>query len=256
MFEDLDSSGILATDMDFCPEVVLLHGFTQTARTWEHVMPHLPSVAHYVVPDLPGHGNASGAGSLKAAAQRLAVSTGSGVFVGYSMGGRIALQIAVDEPRRVLGLVLIGATPGIKDAATRGARRAADEDLADEIERNGVDAFLASWLAQPMFAGISHLGFEERRDNSAAALADALRTLGTGTMEPLWEQVSSISCPVMLVVGEKDKKFLAIAEQMSAAIPDSHIVVIPGAGHAAHLESPEVFAASLSDFLQQIAPSS
>jgi 2-succinyl-6-hydroxy-2,4-cyclohexadiene-1-carboxylate synthase len=202
------------------PAVVLVHGFTQTLAVWEPVARALATDARVVRVDLPGHGGS--------AAERLAFADAAGaigdaggpaVYVGYSLGGRLCLRLALDRPDLVQGLVLVGASPGIADAAERATRRAADDALADEVERIGTAAFLDRWLAQPLFATLptGAPGHAERFANPASGLADSLRLLGTGVQEPLWD----------------------LAREMVAAIgPVARVELVPGAGHAVPLEDP------------------
>ena len=241
-------------------DLVLLHGFTQTGRSWDGVRRRLggdqryraPAAAHRAVaaPDLRGHGAASAARPIDfptvLADLHLIVPRG-GVLAGYSMGGRIALAFALAAPGRLSRLVLIGASPGLADPVERAARRAADAALADRIEGIGLEAFAAEWAALPLFAGQSQearaVAAAERLRNTPEGLAAALRGLGTGVMEPLWDRLSELAVPVDLVVGERDAKFRAIAERMGAAIPHARLTAIPGAGHAVHLEAPDAVAA-------------
>jgi len=152
-------------------------------------------------------------------------------------------------PDLVLRLVLVGASPGIADPAERAARRAADDALADRVEAIGVEAFAREWAALPLWEGqperVAAAAHADRLRNAPAGLASALRGLGTGVMEPLWDALPSLTVPVTLAAGERDEKFRAIAERMAAALPRADVVVIPGAGHAAQLEQPEAVAALL-----------
>ena len=110
--------------------------------------------------------------------------------------------------------------------------------LQRSIERDGVDAFLERWLAQPMFATLADPGLDDRRRNDAAGLASSLRLAGTGTQRPLWDRLPALTMPVLVVAGALDAKFVAIAERMADAIPDATLAVLDGAGHTAHLERP------------------
>jgi pimeloyl-ACP methyl ester carboxylesterase len=150
----------------------------------------------------------------------------------------------------------VGATGGIDDPAERGARRQADERLADEVGRDGVAAFVDRWLAQPLFAGLDEaVQFrEERLANTAEGLASSLRLAGTGTQEPLWELLGAIDVPVLVVAGEHDAKFSALGRHLVDAIgPNAELAVIAGAGHTAHLEQPDPFLARLRAWLAATA---
>jgi pimeloyl-ACP methyl ester carboxylesterase len=145
--------------------------------------------------------------------------------------------------------VLIGATAGIADPGERAARREADGALADEIERDGVEAFAARWAAQPLFAGqpeaVARAAHADRLRNAPAGLAASLRGVGTGTMAPLGDRLAELDMPVLALAGERDAKFRAEAEKVARGVPDGRVEVIAGAGHAAHLEAPEAVAALL-----------
>ncbi len=222
-------------------DLVLLHGFTQTGRSWAPLTAELRGRYRCFAPDLTGHGDASQRrpASFDAVAAYLrALHMDRFTLCGYSMGGRLALDFAVRHPERVERLVVIGASPGIADAAERAARRSADLELAERIERIGLEAFVDEWGAQPLFAtqprGVAAAARADRLRNTAAGLAAALRGMGTGAMDPLWDRLPEATW----VVGEHDEKFRAIAPVDP--------VVIPAAGHAAHLEAPEAVAEALA----------
>ena len=143
--------------------------------------------------------------------------------------------------------MLIGASPGLADPAERAERRAADERLADDVSRMTIEEFAARWAQTPVLAGqppgVAAAVHADRLRNRPAGLAAALRGLGTGALPSLWDRLAEIQVPVTLIVGERDDKFRAIATEMAAALPDSDVAVIPGTGHAVHLEAPERVAA-------------
>ena len=219
-------------------DLVLLHGFTQTGASWDGVVGELAGRYRALAPDL-------GAGPWEAELDRLeALAPPAFALAGYSMGGRLALALALRSPQRVSRLVLVSASPGLAGDGERAARREADAALADRIEAIGAEAFAREWAAQPLFAGqpaeVAAAAHEDRMRRSAAEHAAQLRGLGTGVMPPLWERLAEFAMPVTLLVGERDAKFRAVAEGMGFPT-----VVVPGAGHAVHLEAPAAVAAHL-----------
>ncbi len=227
-------------------ELVLLHGFTQTGRSWQPVLHALAARYRAVAPDLPGHGEFAArrpASFAACDAYLRALADAPITLAGYSMGGRVALHAALALGDRVERLVLIGASPGIADPAERAARAAADARLAERIEAIGLEAFVREWSEQPLFAGmprgVAEIAQADRMRNTAPGLAAALRGLGTGVMPSLWDRLGELAAQVELVVGERDEKFRAIAERMAAALPDPRVHVVPASGHAVQLEAPD-----------------
>jgi 2-succinyl-6-hydroxy-2,4-cyclohexadiene-1-carboxylate synthase len=234
-------------------KAICVHGFTQTAHSWSDLIAVLgvEPFEEIMALDAPSHGSQQHRQlPLALGARDIGERGGAGVYIGYSMGARLCLHLALDRPHLVNGLVMIGGTAGIEDPAERAARRASDEALADRIEKIGVKAFLQEWLAQPLFATlpIDHAGAAERATNSAAALAGSLRTAGTGTQTPLWDRLSELSMPVLLITGELDHKFTEIAQRCQALIPRCHHVVIPDSGHSVHLEAPHATAHCIAEW--------
>jgi 2-succinyl-6-hydroxy-2,4-cyclohexadiene-1-carboxylate synthase len=157
------------------------------------------------------------------------------------MGGRLCLRLALDRPDLVRELVLVSASPGIADPVERDVRRDADDTLARDVERDGVDAFLDRWLAQPLFASLprERAGVDERRRaNTVARLTHQLRALGQGTQGPLWDRLTELRMPVRIIVGSEDRKYGDIGAAMSRSIRQAALVTIGPAGHAVHLEQP------------------
>lgn len=241
------------------PRVVLAHGFTQTVASWRPVSQDLAAGHQVVRVDLPGHG---GSGAVRADLGATAALVGEAgaraTYAGYSMGGRVALRLALDRPDLVERLVLIGATAGIDDDEDRVARRAGDEALADRIERDGVDPFLAAWLAQPLFADLEPADDDlaARQANPAAGLAWSLRLAGTATMDPpWWEELARIGAPTLVLAGEDDRKFVAVGHRLVDAIgANARFEVVSGAGHAAHLQRPAVVAQAIRAFVASVDP--
>jgi 2-succinyl-6-hydroxy-2,4-cyclohexadiene-1-carboxylate synthase len=250
--------------------VVLLHGYTGTHRTWDELGERLAQKHFLVLPDLPGHGR-SGVSSSRAkmgigptseaVAEVMGLATGAkgkrkAALLGYSLGGRVALELACRHQELLSCLILEGASPGIENEAEREERRLRDDSLADEIETRGVGWFVDHWQENPLFATQKELpdeAFESvRRDrlsNSASGLAMSLRGAGAGGMLQLWDEIGDLRIPVLLVVGKRDPKFAEIGDAMHRRIPGSAVAEVDGAGHCVHLEKPEEFADIVERFL-------
>jgi 2-succinyl-6-hydroxy-2,4-cyclohexadiene-1-carboxylate synthase len=232
--------------------VVLVHGFTQTAHSWDRIARRLARRYEVVTVDAPGHGDSGPMrADLPAAARLLGDAGGPADYVGYSMGGRLCLHLAVARPELVRRLVLVSTTAGIENPAERDTRRQSDEELAASIERDGVDAFLERWLALPLFATLPRdaATLDDRRRNTVAGLASSLRLAGAGSQEPLWEQLRELTMPVLVVAGARDDRYVAIGRRMAELIARATFEVIEGAGHAVHLEQPDLFASVLEAWL-------
>lgn len=238
------------------PRVVMIHGFSQTRACWGPLAAALAQEHEVVRVDAPGHGRSAGedTASLGRGAALVAALGGPAFYVGYSMGARLCLHVALARPELVRGLVLISGTPGIEDPKARAERAAADEALAAKIEARGVEEFLQEWLRLPIFAGLpAAAAFREARAESrAAGLAASLRCAGTGRQAPLWAQLGSLTAPTLCVVGEQDEKFLGIGRAMVGAIgAAARLEVIAGAGHAAHLEDPAAASSVITRWLRE-----
>ena len=250
------------------PPLVLLHGFTGSAMSWGPLAEMLAARCTLLAVDIVGHGDSSKPetpdryamerAARDAVTAMLAFGFRRSAWLGYSMGGRLALYIAATLPEAVERLVLVGASPGLADPAEREARRAADEALADRIEAEGVPAFVDYWESLPLFetqqrlpAGMRRAIRRGRLANDAHGLANSLRGMGTGAQPPLHDQIGDITIPSLLLAGALDTKFAAIAGEMAAAMPDARAVRVPGAGHAAHMEKAAYCARTITAFLRE-----
>ncbi|MFT4040257.1 MAG: 2-succinyl-6-hydroxy-2,4-cyclohexadiene-1-carboxylate synthase [Thermomicrobiales bacterium] len=251
------------------PTLLLLHGFTGSRASWRLLVDKLAPLADCLTIDLPGHGETttpSGANDafpavLDDLARLLATQMQPPrTVLGYSMGGRLALGLAATHPELIDALVLESASPGIADRAERAARRTSDARLADTIERDGIEAFVDYWERLPLWDSQSALPAAAkarqraiRLAQSPSGLADSLRRSGTGAQPAFHEALTAIAVPTLLIAGERDAKFVAIARAMHAAIPNSALNIVPGVGHAVHLEAPERYGEIVSQFLQSQA---
>lgn len=226
--------------------VVLLHGFSGTHHAWAGVAARLDPERYLPLAlDLPGHGaDAADAGPITFAGcveRVLAAAPERFILAGYSLGGRVAMHVALAAPERVSRLVLISANPGIEDPLERSERRAADRQLADELETIPFEEFIERWRTQPLFADdpafVGELARADQRRNRPEALAAVLRGLGAGEMEPLWEPLASLELPLSIVAGQRDSKFLAIGRRLAELVPGARLLVLP-CGHGPLYEHP------------------
>lgn len=244
--------------------VTLLHGFTQSGRSWREVISRMPADWLWIVPDLRGHGQTRTAGetpcTMEACASDLELlwdhlDVQRTHLVGYSMGGRLALHIAAKKPERLLSLLTVGAHAGLDEAAREG-RRLGDEALAERIERDGLETFIDYWSTLPLFAGLQRRGEAyiaevraERMQNHVAGLACSLRGMGAGVMQPVWEELPRVTVPCTFVAGQLDHGYVASARKLAATVPHGRVEVVPHAGHSVHQERPEAFSRLLEAHL-------
>lgn len=250
------------------PAVVLLHGFTGSAATWDGLRAALAGEFRTVAVDLIGHGASDAPADpdrygfaacvrdLLELADRLGLRRFG--LLGYSLGGRVALHLALAARERVAALVVEGAHPGIEDPGERADRYRRDLELAARLEREGIEAFAAYWEGLPLFASQRRLpeAVRERQRQVRLAqrphgLAACLRGLSTGIQEPLWPRLGELAMPVLVVAGEEDAPYAALAREMVRRLPRGELFLVPEAGHAAHLEQPEAFARAVRGFLRR-----
>lgn len=249
--------------------LVLLHGFTGCAANWRPLLPRLAERHRVIAIDLPGHGHSDAPATVarykmpRVAADLVELLTRRAAapahWLGYSMGGRLALYMAVRQSSVVRSLTLVSATAGLASAAERQARRAADEALAARIERDGVAAFVAEWEQNPLFAGLARLPeqaratlHEQRLGNSPLGLANILRGMGAGAQPSLWSRLAAVAAPALLIAGQQDAKFVALNQRLAATLPNATLRLIPNAGHVVQMEQPEAFLVAAAEFLERL----
>ena len=244
--------------------LVFLHGFTGSAANWTPIRRQFEPRFTTIAIDLPGHGQTDSPTdlqrfSIEQAANDLTILLNqlhpatSVHLLGYSMGGRLALYTALSYPHLVRSLILESASPGLKTEAERAARRQHDEQLAAQIESEGLEPFVNDWTNQPLFAtqsrDLRETLREQRLQNNPQGLVSSLRSMGTGAQPSLWQRLGELTCPTQLIVGALDDKFVAIAREMSAQISGASLAIVPGAGHTVHAERAEAYAQTVLDFL-------
>lgn len=244
--------------------LLLLHGFTGSSESWRAVAPRLPG--RVVAVDLTGHGRSPAPSSIEpykidATVEAVLAATrglGQAHLLGYSMGGRVALHLALAAPERFASLTLESASPGIVDAAERAARVRADEALADLLEQDGIEAFVDRWEQMPLFASQSRLSAAARARVRAGRLASdprglagSLRGFGAGVPTPLQGRLGELLLPTLLIAGALDAKYVSLGQEMAAAMPMARLEVVADAGHTVHLEKPDAFASLVSRFIKE-----
>ena len=264
---DIDGLSLHAEVAGNGPPVVLLHGFTGTGNSWRALVEVLAADFSTIAVDLVGHGRSASPEALDRYQMARAVEDLAALlrtlgheraaWLGYSLGGRTALQVAVHRPDVVSALILEGATPGLDTAEECAARVAADEVLAQRLEREGLEVFVDFWQSIPLWDSQQRSLTEAQRAalragrlaQNPVGLAGSLRGMGTGSQAWVGDRLAEVRVPVLLTAGTLDTKFSAIAGQMAEAIPDATMRLIDDAGHAAHLERPEAFNALVREFL-------
>jgi 2-succinyl-6-hydroxy-2,4-cyclohexadiene-1-carboxylate synthase len=248
------------------PPLVLLHGFTGSSATWKPLVPVLSREHAVVALDMPGHGHSSapadpGRYALSRFANDLARALDSLelekiALLGYSMGGRAALQFATSHADRVAALILESTSPGISDPVGRKARVAADLELADSIETGGVSAFVERWESLSLWESQQALPESERArlhaqrlENQPVGLANSLRGAGAGASEPVTGALPQVRAPALIIAGSLDAKYVDLGQLIATSLPNARLSVIDGSGHTVHFEKPKEFAAAVSEFL-------
>ncbi|MGE0059148.1 MAG: 2-succinyl-6-hydroxy-2,4-cyclohexadiene-1-carboxylate synthase [Dehalococcoidia bacterium] len=252
------------------PPVVLLHGFTGSSRSLLSFARSWPGFSTLAL-DVIGHGMSDSPedasrytmdrciDDIEALVEVL--DLGKIALLGYSMGGRIAVRYALRHPERLWALVLESASTGIEDEAERQARIQSDEALAQRLERKGLEPFIDYWQSIPLWASQASLPQEkrdalraQRMQNSVTGLANSLRGMGAGADPAVFDKLSTLEVPSLIMAGGLDTKYRDLAIAMGATMPDATVRILDNAGHAAHFEQPAAFANAVFEFLQIHAP--
>jgi 2-succinyl-6-hydroxy-2,4-cyclohexadiene-1-carboxylate synthase len=266
---NLDIRGVdyhLITDGDLAtePVIVLLHGFSGSSADWADLIPRFRAMDRATVAiDLIGHGRSETSEdparyTMTETVRDLdsilaALGIESADWVGYSMGGRVALHLALAHPGRVRSLVLESASAGIEDPGSRERRHHSDDALAARIEERGIEWFADYWGMLPLFETQWELPAEtlralraRRLSNNPGGLAHSLRGMGQGAHDYVGGRLPSLGRDTLFLAGERDPKYVEVARRASAAVPGASCVIVPGVGHTVHLEAPDAFARALA----------
>jgi 2-succinyl-6-hydroxy-2,4-cyclohexadiene-1-carboxylate synthase len=228
------------------PEVVFLPGFMQHADAWSQIAAAVGERYPSKIHDFETWTFDERIAEIEAAAGEDAV------LVGYSMGGRLALHAALRRPR-YSGLVLLGASAGIADDAARARRLGEDAELAAWIERHSIAEVVERWERNPVFASQSPALVDEQRPgrlrHDPPDLARLLRSAGQGASPVVWDRLGELRMPVLAIAGESDATYREAGRRIASLVPNGRAEVVPGAGHAAHMEQPHAFTDLLLDWL-------
>lgn len=247
------------------PAILFLHGFMGSSNDFENIMVSLADQFYCLAVDLPGHGKTqvfAGEESytMPNTAQALIylldkLSIEKCYLVGYSMGGRLALYLALHFPSRFCKVVLESASPGLKSIQEQVLRIKADLQLAQKLETNNFYSFLKNWYNQPIFQHLNkHPQFEyllqSRLENHPLELAKSLRQMGTGSQPSLWDKLEYNEIPLLLLVGEYDDKFKAINSEIALRCKLADIRIVKNCGHNIHFEDMDVWIRYVKEFCQ------
>ncbi|MBM3179613.1 MAG: 2-succinyl-6-hydroxy-2,4-cyclohexadiene-1-carboxylate synthase [Chloroflexi bacterium] len=248
------------------PPLVLLHGFLGSGKSWLNIAHSFSENYFCIMPDLPGHGDNTQIDItaplnfdiltewLSHLLDQIPVSEIH--LVGYSLGGRTALYFACRYPKRILTLTLESASPGIVDKSERARRLAEDTARTESIMKDGMSAFVEKWYRMPLFASLSthpqkiSAIKESAKSNRPDWMAKVIRELSPGTQQPLWNSLSTLSFPVLLITGEKDEKYAHVVRKMAEHISNCSHVIVQEAGHNVHAEQTKEYISLVQKFLQ------
>uniref|UniRef100_A0A0D3F6X4 Mandelate racemase/muconate lactonizing enzyme C-terminal domain-containing protein n=1 Tax=Oryza barthii TaxID=65489 RepID=A0A0D3F6X4_9ORYZ len=265
--------------------ILFLHGFLGTSEDWVPMMKALSPSARVIAVDLPGHGESEilqhdveNSNQISFSVQSVAdlllklirnITDGAVVVVGYSMGARIALHMALNQNHKISGAVIISGSPGLRDEASKRRRSAIDRSRAHFLSSCGLENFLETWYSAKMWASLrEHPKFDSlvrtrMKHNNIKALSKVLADSSIGTQKSLWEDLKHLKSPLLIVAGEKDPKFKEISQQMCREIRKHkdresdglcEMIIIPDSGHAVHVENPLPLVRAIRKFLVRDVP--
>ncbi len=248
--------------------LLFLHGFTGSAADWTFLFEAVSSDVFPIALDLPGHGKSLNLEDkfynlenlnivINAIAEKL--NFNKFILAGYSMGGRAAYRYAVNFPEKLSGLIIESATPGLAEKEFKEERFKADKELAEKINKNGMEWFVDYWFSQSIFSSMKNLPEEKfesvkqkRLKNNPEELAKALIGGSQGKVEHVWNKLNKIKIPLLLIDGEDDKKYRFLDTLVLKEVHTGRRVTVKGAGHNIHLEKPEEFIILVNQFIEKV----
>jgi 2-succinyl-6-hydroxy-2,4-cyclohexadiene-1-carboxylate synthase len=240
------------------PSLLLLHGFMGNGADFYSAISNLSQYFYCICVDLPGHGQTpiDNHNYVSTAEQILAIAPDNCYLLGYSLGGRLALYLALHYPDRWQKVILESASFGLATAPMRQERQRQDSAIARKLRQSDLDftAFIHDWYQQPVFTGIAdHPNFSElivsRSNNNPLALARSLETMGLGQQPYLGELLPTNKISLLLLAGEQDPKFVEIGYQITQSCPHSEIIVVPNCSHNVHFQQLDLWLKAVLEFL-------
>lgn len=247
------------------PVIVLLHGFMGSIADWQQMLSEFSTDYYCLAIDLPGHGQTRVTGdksfyTMPKCARGIIdlldeLELNRANLLGYSMGGRLALYLAVHYPERWSRLIIESASPGLPNASEKKERWQEDLKRAVVLEQGDMRQFVKTWYEQPIFASLQHhpqfAQLQRRRSqNDPFEIARSLQGLSAGKQESLWNKLNETPFPIMMLVGEYDPKYKKIGTEMKQRCPALELRVVENCGHLIHFENPQLYAQYVRQFLQ------
>ena len=246
--------------------IFTLHGFLGTGRDFAPLEKALSPYTRCAAPDLPGHGNRGtdrgiSLESTLAYLRQTHESTApeAQTLLGYSLGGRLALNWVLADPTRFTALILISTSLGLEDPTERRERIKNDAQWMECLNTLPREEWLKLWEYQPVFKTpkpIKDCLAEELAAQKMTADADgwksAMRGLGTGLLPYLGGRLTEIKIPVLLISGSEDVKYQKAHAGMSEKLKSAKSIVVKNTGHRPHLEDPESVASHIRNFVSEI----
>ena len=259
-----DSQGIQTSHQT----IVLLHGFMGRISDWDLVIQELRDKLHYkgriVCFDLPGHGQSSLPEGLSFdqfleifGVQCEDLNLEKSYWVGYSLGGRVALHLALKKAKFFDGLILESASPGLDDHKQRELRESSDRQLFSKVCQGieTMEQFVDKWYRLPIFRGIRKTDkfrslAEKVSSNSPETLQMALNLMSVGSIPSLWGRVSNLNFPILYLTGELDEKYVEIGQRLVSKNSHASLELIKNTSHNTHFSEPEIFSEYLRSFIR------
>ena len=245
------------------PHLILFHGFMGSGEAFTPLLKDLSEFCNPITIDLKGHGKSTGTEKaddystdqqvreLTSVISRLEMAM---LFIyGYSMGGRLALQLTLESPKLFSGLILESTHCGIADPDLRKQRRKIDRVRAEQI-MDDFSSFLDRWSQLPLFnaneSSDSDSYYRIMEQQNPSYLAASLRGFGAGNMPYVCDQLTNFEKPVQLIAGSEDQKYVDKMSEIAQLLPSSTLNIVDGAAHRVHVDRPKDVTQILNSFIQ------